>query len=236
MQGNGNNRLFTKQLSKGEFMPDERYREIAGLIYDTDQYIFPALFEGADAPRTAAEDVISHVLKEGTDRMYCAENLFVCYENSTIVGMILWCRGALDWNYEEFIQSAAQIGVCLQENNVIAVNNAFFGKQNPELLVDTITLINVCVHSSKRGKRIGSFMLKEFTTLYKNSKMELSVLKNNPPAINLYKRNGFRITGEYPGFSQTDIKPICYGMERALLPATDEDSTAHIGKYGGDQL
>lgn len=217
-------------------MPDERYREIAGLIYDMDQYIFPALFEGADDSLAAAEDVISHVLKKGTDRMYCAENLFVCYENSTIVGMILWCRGALDWNYEEFIQSAAQIGVCLQKDNVVAVNNTFFGKQDQKLLADTITLINVCVHSSKRGKRIGSFMLKKFTTLYKNSKMELSGLKHNPPAINLYKRNGFEITSEYPGFSQTDIKPICYGMERALLSVADEDSNAHIGKNGGDPL
>lgn len=210
-------RLKARQFDKDEVLLDEQYKEIANLIYDTDGYIFPALFENNDNPRKAAEIAISYVLKMEKDRMYNKENLFVCFEGEKVVGMILWCYGVIDWNYNDFIASSQQVEVNLSYDSVVGVNDTLWGREysgHKSDLTDTITLIHVCVDSLKRGTGVGSFMLREFVSIYGENDMELSVLKDNKPAISLYRNNGFAKISEYFGFSTSELKPVCYIMQR----------------------
>lgn len=218
MDANNNDELLsTRQLITDEDLSDEHYRNIAKLIFDTDDYIFPALFEGCEDPRKSAEVVISHVLKNGKDHLFCKDNLFVCLNNETIVGMVLWYSGTMEWNYEDFIRSAITVGAHVRQENVEAINHTFFetqktGKDSDDAGV--ITLFNVCINKSFRGKGIGSFMIRSFVSYFEGRRMDLCVLKDNEPAVKLYMNNGFSIVSEYPGFSQTPVKPMCYGMHR----------------------
>lgn len=225
----------TRQLKTDDILTDVQYRDIAGLIYATDSFIFPALFSGASDTRIAAENVISYALKKGTDHMYCKENLFICYEGSElkgskIVGMILWYAGRILWNYEDFIATAAEAGVELIHDNVAAINKTFFvdqslddlnrdvscDKSDPESKSDTLTIVNLCINQSYRGRGVGGLMLSEYISLYNDHPMELCVLKNNLPAVKLYTSCGFKVVSEYPGFSESQDKPICYGMVRSV--------------------
>lgn len=216
------NQLQTKQLRKDDILADVQYREIARLIYDTDRFIYPALFSGNSNLRFAAERTISKVLIEGSDQLYCKDNLFICLDKNKIVGMVLWYQGPLLWDYKRFIQAAADIGVYLKSDNVKDINDIFFGSQKYEEMAnngDKITLFNICVDSSVRGRGIGSFMLKSFIAKNEKQEMELSVLKENSTAIKLYSNSGFEITDEYSGFSQSSLKPICYKMKREGRPS-----------------
>lgn len=150
--------LQSRQLQEDDELLDEQYCEIARLIYDTDDYIFPALFESNEIPRVAAEKTISHVLKQGADNLYCKKNLFVCFGDCKVLGMILWYQGLLEWNYDVFINSAAEVGVVLKLDNVKDINRTFFENQKMDSTPDDsekITLVNVCVDKLARGCGVG---------------------------------------------------------------------------------
>ena len=58
---------------------------------------------------------------------------------------------------------------------------------------------NVCVDKNSRGKGVGKFLLKNIIEQAKKlncSKIVLDVSKDNKIAINLYKKNGFRVVKE----------------------------------------
>lgn len=208
--------LRTRQLRGEDELSDSQYCDIAKLIYDTDGFIFPALFTGCEDPRKTAERVFSLALKTGTDHLFNKDNVFVCFDNEKIVGMILWYCGAMEWNYEELIQLASEAGANLKHEIVENINNSFFEDDKEMNPSDTITLSYVSVCNSMRGRGIGSFMLNNFIASHEKSAMELCVLKDNKAAIKLYENKGFIIESEYNGYSQTPIKPVCYRMHKTL--------------------
>ena len=73
---------------------------------------------------------------------------------------------------------------------------------------------NICVAPELRGQGVGYKMLLHFLANQSEKEISLDVLKDNQNAINLYKRLGFTVEGEFEGFSIDDEKPQCYHMTR----------------------
>ena len=209
--------FYARQIKNKQSLSPDQKREIAELIFDTDSFIYPALFAGNRDPKENARQLIPHLLEKETDTMFCKDNLFACYYKDQIIGLILWVRGELFWDYKQFVQEAVSIGINLSPKNVEAVSNAYIGnrytsvKENEET---KISLINVCVNESFRGKGIGSFLMDSFIRQHSEEAMELCVLKENDSAVQLYLRKNFAITNESPGFSLEEEKPVCYEMHR----------------------
>ena len=59
--------LITRQLSGCDRLTDAQYAQLAGLIYQTDPYIYPALFSGKKDAADNAAIVLSHLLKSDGD-------------------------------------------------------------------------------------------------------------------------------------------------------------------------
>ena len=68
-------------------------KTIAGLIYDSDPFIYPAMFKN----RQEAETVIPKMIRAG-DQMFRRENLFVALEGTKVVGVLVWMRGPMFWD------------------------------------------------------------------------------------------------------------------------------------------
>lgn len=180
---------------------EKQLRDIAGLIYDTDPYIYPAMFE----TREVALEVISKMIRAG-DTMFRPENLFLATDGDEIVGLILWVKGPLMWDRDIYDRCG---GKSPYIDKVCREYFAFYAEA-PE---DLVSIINVCVKETARGKGIGGRMLDSFLESTKGP-YELFVLADNPAAVKLYEKKGFRIVETRQGFSVEPRNLPCYRMIR----------------------
>ena len=210
-------KLICRQLRNSDSLTDEQYQNIATLIYETDPYIYPALFASNIQPLKAAHMILPQLIESNTDAMFRKDNLYICEDNSGVCSLILWHKGPLVWNTISLLDTASSMGIELIEANVKAVRKSYVAEiynTDDASIRNTLSIINVCVDVNKRGLGIGGFLLSSFICDHVNESMELCVLADNDNAVNLYKRFGFVITKQYSGFSLGNIKPDCFEMRK----------------------
>lgn len=200
------NILTFEQLFEDSVLDEKDLLTIARLIYDTDSYIYPAMCSAAEA-----EKIIPYLLSAGTDSMFCKQNLFVARLNNNVVGVILWHYGPLVWKQKAFIETCNSQSIQIAPTFEQVAREYLSTYDQPTA---DISIINVCVEASVRGKGVGTEMLKAFIGRHKSESMELVTLTENTIAIDLYKRSGFEILREEDGFSVENPKPRCYTLSR----------------------
>ena len=202
-------RFKTKQCTGIGMLSGKDLERIGELIYDTDPYIYPAIFETQEKARR----IIPLLIESRKDNMFCYENLYLIYKDSEIVGVILWHKGPLEYKSECLFDMAVQYGI-KQDNVKVTVEQYFDSYKNQEQ--EVISVINVCIHKQYRHQGIGSYILREFIKEHYNEKLELYTLADNKCAVNLYSKYDFQIIKEQKGFSLDENKPYCFQMVRYL--------------------
>lgn len=178
---------------------DIQLRDIAGLIYDTDSYIYPAMFSSKDE----AVSIIPAMFKSNDD-MFNVNNLFSASQDERVVGIILWHRGPMKWNNALYKSNGGNSPYIYD----LMANYFSEYSMTPE---NTVSIINVC--TSVHGKGIGGMMLNAFfKDIY--GPYELFVLADNMVALKLYQKNGFVIAEEGQGYSIDKRILPCYKMVR----------------------
>ena len=205
----------TWQLEVDDVLTDKQYKMIAELIYETDPFIYPAIFESNRDSRETAIALLPGLLRSAQDNMFRQDNLFLYMKGDCVVGIILWNKGPLCWDYIPLVNVAKTNGFTLKEENLVKVRDKYVQGQYFEADPDTISLINICINSTMRGQGVGKRMMTEFLLHHEGEQMELCVLSDNLSALTLYQNMGFEITAEVEGFSITDEKPRCFEMKRA---------------------
>jgi N-acetylglutamate synthase-like GNAT family acetyltransferase len=205
--------LAFEQLENIRNASNSDITRIARLIYQTDPYIYPAMFQ----TESDAVNLISQLIQLGNDPMFCLQNLYVAREkqNMAVIGIILWHKGSLEWHAEELRRLAEKTGIILQNTLLKAEDEYFSYYTQNEAAV--ISLINICVDSRYRYSGIGTQMLRSFVQLHRDEPMELYVLADNQAAIACYERNGFATVEECDAFTVTPDKPRCFKMERGTI-------------------
>ena len=204
-------------LAAGDPLSPEQYSDIAQLIYDTDPYIYPALFGEGSEGRSNAVRLISALLQSNADIMFAKKNLFVLCMGTEITGLILWYKGCMNWNPNALLQAADHMGIVLNRENVIKVSREYIDNRYTDSDADenqTLALINVCIKSDLRSCGAATYMMDCFLANHGKEKMELTVLADNTPAVNLYKKSGFFVVRESDGFSLSEPKPRCLSMKK----------------------
>ena len=181
--------------------PYAQLEAAAGLIWDTDPYIYPAMFSS----RAEAVGIIPRMFLAG-DAMFRPEHLFAAESGGEVIGIILWTRGPLKWTPEIYRRCGGS------SPHIERVRRGYFDSYR-DIAPDMISLINVCVKDGARGKGVGGAMLDRFIGEH-DRPMELYVLADNDPAIRLYSSRGFGIVETLRGFSLEDPDPKCHRMVR----------------------
>lgn len=180
-------------------LSDRQLQQIAGLIYDTDPYIYPAMFKD----RQEAQTVIPRMIK-ARDQIFRTDNLFIAVDGKEIVGVLLWKRGPVQWDtavYKKSGGNARQIARVVQEYfNLFA-----------ETSVDMTSMVRISVREDLRRNHIGR-MLMDMYMQEQTGPYELYVLINNTDAIGFFEDSGFKIRETRPGFSLDYSAYPCYWM------------------------
>ena len=182
-------------------LSDVQLKEIAGLIYDSDPYIYPAMFES----RRHAENIIPKMIRAG-DQMFKCDNIYAAMDGTKIAGVLVWMRGPLQWNkkiYEKCGGRAKHIDRVVKE-----YFNLF-----EEAPSDMNTMVRISVKKELQGNHIGSLLMQTFMEA-EQGPYQLFVLSNNAEAISFFQKKGFRIRETRPGFSLNYQVPPCFWMTK----------------------
>lgn len=194
---------------------DRQLQTIAGLIYDTDQYIYPAMFKN----RQEAETVLPRMMKSG-DPIFSTENLYVAADGKDVVGALFWKRGPVLWNTDVYEKCGGGA------ENISRVAKEYF-QLFAETSLKTASVVRIGVRENRRGQGIGHLLMDTFMR-DEPGPYELYVLIDNTEAIRFFTEKGFMIWETRPGFSLDYSAYPCYWMvSSGVNPRTDRGKTAH---------
>ncbi len=149
--------IILRQLDNATILTEKQLLNISDLIYETDPIIHAKLFKPADSDSEAGakyngRQIISGLLtrKDEADNsrsILNCDNLFVCFYEQEIIGIIHWITGVRAWNYEAFCRAAVGMGVELDRGSIHEVYEEYFEKCYNETQCPggTIALLNICV-------------------------------------------------------------------------------------------
>ena len=182
-------------------------KEVAVMIYETDQYIYPAMFE----KREFALKIIKELFLQN-DIMFQAKNLFVAKQEGKIIGIILWTKGPLRWNSEKILEISKRKNIPISRY-LKQVEESYFAEYE-KTEENIVSIINLCVDKRERGKGIGRKLLSAFLEEHKGETIRLCALEENVAAVQLYETMGFEIYDVSQGFSVDKRELPCLLMER----------------------
>ena len=198
-----------RQLKDYDHIDYDNLVKISELIYDTDPYIYPCIFRNKDD----ALRILPMVLQQRDDQMFRFNNFYIAEYEDTIIGLILWCKGPLDWDARSLHEQAVSAGVPLSP--YLPIVQAQYFESYKDIPTDVISLINVCVDQQSRSRGVGNHLLQAFISEQDDEKMELYVLADNHPAKKVYDSNGFKTIRTIQGFSSDNRELPCLQMERS---------------------
>lgn len=194
------NNEFLDTLEIRPLTLDDDLNKVAELIYMSDNYIYPYLFE---EDLSVAKKVIATMIVE--DTIYNYKNIKIALSAGQIVAMIVMKSIPITINSDAMINCFVQAGVPVGARFAKVFNDYF------KLLEDEpadVYVANLAVDKMYRNLGVGKVFFGSL--LSDNLVYHLEVVKANVSAISLYQKLGFDIDYEYAGF--TDVP--CYRMTR----------------------
>lgn len=190
---------------------EDNLKDIAELIYSTDDYIYPYWFETIDKCR----EELSVLLVE-ENFFFNINNLYVAVDklNNKIVGVLCILDKDIDFEYDyEKLRN-------YNERYRFTIDNYVMGLIKEVKESEFAYISNVCIHKDYRGKKIGNKLISHVIDIYANKYFNgifLDVLANNPGAIKLYQNLGFeQFTEIFSGFNApNEEKPDVFSMRRS---------------------
>lgn len=198
-----------RHLSHNDILEKQQLADLAGLIYDTDKYVYPPLFS-----RKQAKEILPLLFASNEDSMFTLDNIFCAMVGKRIVGLILHKRGPLNWNADKLLEYASMLDITLPET-VRTVEQKYF-KGYEATAADTTSILNCCVNSNYRMRneiRLGTRMMQAFIEQHPE-RLELYVLRETEAAMRLYLRTGFQLSQRCNGFSIDNKELPCFFMYR----------------------
>lgn len=205
------NTLQTEQLHNRMQISTQELKMLAALIYDTDPFIYPALFSS----RAQALRVLPQVFRSGADVLFNLDNCFIIRSQKDIVGLLLWHMGSIQWSEKAlYVELKCDREPVASGFEMVKADYFDSYRYTPD---DCISIINVCIAENVRGKGIGSALMGDFIAEHLKHEMELFVLSDNYLALSLYSSLGFQLVQRLAGFSESETKPDCMQLHRKKM-------------------
>lgn len=200
------------QLEFRKATSEDNLEEIAELIYNTDEYIYPYWFGNVENCKRELSSLMVD------DKFFFnVNNLFVAVDksNNKIIGVtcVVDKNTDLSYDYSELRNK--------NKRYEFTIDNYIKGLIDEVNGVDFAYISNVCVNAEYRGKQIGKQMLMHVIDVYRKKYFKeiiLDVLAHNTGAIKLYQNLGFEQISEiFEGFNGPDEeKPDVFSMRSRL--------------------
>lgn len=181
--------------------------KIAKYIYLTDPYIYPKI---SPSPKdTAWIELIGACLTK-EDNIFSIRHITVVTCGDEIVGIacVVPCGKKLTFSEDIPIPEALS-------GSILPVIEGYFAPLIAESLsYRGYNIVNICIDENHRGKGVGKQLMTHCIREYADNTLHLDAIAANLAAVRLYQAVGFRISGQYMGFSGDSTPLSCYHMVR----------------------
>ena len=177
--------------------------QAANLIYQVDPHICPDFF--GDVER--AEKMGPIIFGEESS-LFDPNHTIVAEGDGKLLGIMVYVDNTIKpWDTEGIKRKVENLGIEIPEYFDRANKNYMEAVvEDARSLPDGVVEIEWCAtDSSARGRGIASKMFEKFLDL-PYQEQRLVVLADNPPAINLYKKNGFEIVSTQTGYPDDSVE------------------------------
>jgi len=200
-----NDKIEIRKINK-----KDNWKVVAKLIYETDEYIYPAAFKN----KFNAKRFIPQLMGE-PNNFFFHENIRVACIDKKIVGIIVFFDKPFSAKIDEKLLN--KLPASFHDVNEKYFSQLFKDNNVKDNNADSpICIACLCVLKKNRQKGIGRLLFIHVISKYKERNITLDVLDINKPAIDLYKKFGFQIKlYKIDRFSYTrNLVPTVYSMEK----------------------
>lgn len=181
----------------------DNLNQAVNLIYQVDPYICPDFF--GDAERA---EKIGPIIFGEEGGLFDPNHTIVAEEDGKLLGILVYADNTIkSWDTEGIKKKIEATGIELPDNFNRANENYMEAvTEDAKNLPDGVAEVEWCATDlSARGKGIASKMFEKFLSL-PYQEQHLTVLADNPPAIHLYEKNGFKIVSSQTGYPDESVK------------------------------
>lgn len=174
------------------------------LVYQVDPYICPDFFGDAKQAGKMGE----RLFKSEGSSLFDPKHTLVAEEDGKLLGILIYADNTIaPWNTEEVKKIIELLG--LKKPNYFDRVNERYMEPVVEAAInlpDGVVEAELCATDAPaRGKGIATKMFEKFLSLpYKEQR--LTVLANNPSAIHVYEKMGFKIISTQTGYPDTSVE------------------------------
>lgn len=174
--------------------------QVAKLIYETDPYIYPYLFNDnkEEGIKVLKQTIIN-------DTIYNYKNIDVAVFEGQIVGMVVSKKTPIKISLEELANSFILAGAIIDDKFKKVFQEYYMPMENEP---SGVYIANVCIDERYYRCSISKYMLEKI--IKEDETYHLEVIIANEVAVHLYKNLGFEVEYEYPGF----LDVPCYRMKK----------------------
>ena len=181
--------------------------EAFDIVIETDPYIYKDIFQNSKKKYQIFETLFLN-----PESYFYFDNYYGLFLDNVLIGLV-----SIQSPENVFDEDSLRIAYMEQNLKIpdaaIAANK--YLHESVCKIGDLAYACNICVRKEYRGLGYGDLILKDIIKIIGNNIICLTVIANNVAALNLYKKNGFRIKEsflDYGGFGNAKI--LCYSMIR----------------------
>ena len=164
--------------------PGDDLNIVSSLIYETDKYFLPTLFEDN---KDIAMRILPHMIRRNTP--YNEDNIYVGLVDDKIVGIVVAFRSPIKIDVGAFFDALECAGVMSAERLEIALKEYFFPLENEG---NGYYISSICVDESYREQGIGNELLDGVLPCFgKELDVYVDCAVDNHVALEMYGARGF---------------------------------------------
>jgi len=194
---------FEPKIEVRKLTPEDDLGKAGDLIYQVDPYICPDFFGDAERAKK-----IGPVLFTDDGGLFDFNHTFVAEENGKLLGVCIFGDNKMaPWDLDGMKQRVEALGIEMPEHfdrankdyMELVVNAA---RELPDGVVEIEWL---ATDSEARGKGVGGLLMDAVLALPQYHEQHLTVLADNPPALHLYEKKGFKIVSTQTGYPDDSV-------------------------------
>ena len=200
----------------------------AGLVFQVDPYICPDFFGDEERAKKIGKVIFNH-----ENKLFDYNHILVAEDpevEGELLGILVFADNTIaDWNCDEIREKVEALGIGLPENFDRANQNymKLIVDEAKKLDYGTVEIEFLATDKNFRGRGIAQALLNYFLSLSQYNEHHLTVLADNPAAIHVYEKKGFKQVSSQTGYPDASVATISM-IHEAPLKIPIEVSARHV--------
>ncbi len=200
-------------ISIRNLTPNDNLEKAADLIWQVDPYVFPDFFGDRERAQKFGK-----ILFKDDGGLFDFNHILVAEDDEEpgkLLGILVYVDNKVaSWDCDAMRKAVESLGIEIPEKFDQASRDFMeLSVNEAKKLEDGVSEVEFCATDMEaRGKGVAQTLFKTFLDLPQYHEQHLTVLADNPPAIHVYEKMGFKIVSTQTGYPDDSV--VTHNMVR----------------------